>query len=290
MRSTRRLPVSVGAAAGVVALTLAALGGCTADNADHGLVTESKSASVDDGTASPMPPGKYQTLPQPCVAVSSDELKKLIPGATDYAGKESLTYDTGRRVGCTWQGATSDGTTRKLSIDIERVVSYDPGMSDEEQAEKDFDQRAAAAAIQLMPTGTPGGTATTPPAPPNSPTAPTPNAEGPSASASGTATITGGGTATGTGSDGNSPDVRPRELGNLGDDAFINDVLKTPASPATSATGPRRDVTLVFRTANVVVSVTYTQSSPRGGGDPDSSDLQKDAQQVAGQLESRIEN
>jgi hypothetical protein len=287
VRSTRRLPVSVGTAVGVVALTLAALGACTAGGADHGLVTDSKSASVDDGTASPLPPGKYQTLPQPCVAVSSDELKKLIPGATDYAGKESLTYDTGRRVGCAWQGATSDGTTRKLSIDIERVVSYDPGMSDEEQAEKDFDQRAAAASIQLMPTGTPGGTATTPPTPPNSPT---PNADGPTASASGTATGTGTGTDTGTGSDGNSPDVRPRELGNLGDDAFINDVLKTPASPATSATGPRRDVTLVFRTANVVVSITYTQSSPRGGTYPDSSDLQKDAQQVAGQLESRIEH
>jgi hypothetical protein len=198
--------------------------------------------------------------------VSPDELKKLVPGATDYAGKESLTYDTDRRVGCAWQGATPDGVSRTLSIDLERVVSYDPSISDEVQAETDFDRRAASVSPPLAPTGSPSGTATTPP-----PTSPTST-----------------GTSTPTGSATSSPDLLPRRLTNLGDAAFINDVLKTPPNPATSRIGPRRDVTLVFRTANVVVSITYDQSSPRGGTDPSSADLQKGAQQVAGQLKGRI--
>jgi hypothetical protein len=48
-------------------------------------------------------------------------------------------------------------------------------------------------------------------------------------------------------------------------------------------------VTLVFRTANVVVTVTYIQTAPSDGQAPRSSDLQEGAQNVAGQLESRIE-
>jgi hypothetical protein len=280
VRSTRRLPVSAGAAVGAVALALAALGACTGGGAHTGSATDSKSASVDGDTASPLPPGKYQTLPQPCVAVSPDELKKLVPGATDYAGRESLTYDTDRRVGCAWQGATSDGTSRTLSIDVERVVSYDPAVSDEAQAELDFDRRAGAASIPLTPTSAPGGTTTSPP-----PVSPTATATG-TAPGSGAGT----GTATSSASDDANPALQPRELPGVGNDAFINDVLATPKSPATSRTGARRDVTLVFRTANVVVSITYSQSAPRGGTDPSSPDLQKGAQQVAGQLESRIEH
>ncbi|MYS21275.1 hypothetical protein GA0115240_128519 [Streptomyces sp. DvalAA-14] len=271
---------------GVVALTLAALGACTGGGADHSPVTDSKSAAVDGATASPLPPGKYQTLPQPCSAVDADALKKLVPGATDYAGKESLTYDTDRRVGCMWQAATAQGVSHKLSIDVERVVSYDPAISDEEQAQKDFDQRAAAASIQLTPTGTPSGTTSPPAVGGTSADTLSGASTGPGAGSGSSSD----GSSTGTGSDGSNPDVRPRELPNIGDAAFINDVLHAPASPATTASGPSRDVTLVFRTANVVVSITYVQSSPRGGDDPDSADLQKGAQQVAGQLESRIEH
>jgi hypothetical protein len=266
--------VPAGAAVGVVALAVAALGACTVGGTGQGTASGSKSASVDGGSLSPMPPGKYKTLPQPCSAVSLNALKSLVPGATDYSGKESLTYDTDRRVGCAWQAATPDGVSRTLSIDLERVVSYDPSISDEVQAETDFNRRAAAVSPPLTPTGSPSGTATT--APPTSPTS--------SDSADGTST----GTSTPTDSATSSPDLLPRRLTNLGDAAFINDVLKPPASPATSKIGPRRDVTLVFRTANVVVSITYNQSSPRGGASPSSADLQKGARQVAGQLEGRI--
>jgi hypothetical protein len=55
------------------------------------------------------------------------------------------------------------------------------------------------------------------------------------------------------------------------------------------AAGPRRVVTVVFRTANVVVSVTYAASEPAGKTAPSSVDLQKDARQVAGQLEHQVE-
>ncbi|WNI17148.1 hypothetical protein [Actinacidiphila sp. ITFR-21] len=277
MRSTRRLPVSAGAALGVVALGLAVLGACTAGGTGADPAGDSASVAVDGTTASALPPGKYQTLPQPCVAVSADELKKLVPGATDYTGKESPTYDTDRRVGCSWQGATTDGTSRTLSIDFERVVSYNPSISDEVQAEMDFDRLATAASIPLSPAGTAAGTVSTPP--------PVPTGSGTAAGGAATGT----GTATGTGSDGGSPDLLPRRLTDLGDAAFINDVLKSPATPAASRVGPRRDVSLVFRTANVVVSITYAQSAPRDGAAPDSSDLQKGARQVADELESGIE-
>jgi hypothetical protein len=280
VRSTRRLPVPAGAAVGVFALALLSLGACTAGGSHAGPAADNKSVSVDGVTSSPLPPGKYRTLPQPCVSVDLSTLKKLVPDATDYEGTESLTYDTDRRVGCSWKAAGSDGTSRKLSVDVERVVSYDPGISDEVQAQFDFDQKSAAAAIP----GRPAGTATT--TPPQTPSG-TPTGNG---TATGTAAPTGGST-TGTGSDanGNAADYAPRQLSDVGDAAFINDVLTPPAHPATSATGPRRDVTLVFRTANVVVSITYAQSAPRGGNDPQSADLQKGAQQVADQLERKIE-
>ncbi|WP_329135183.1 hypothetical protein OG552_21040 [Streptomyces sp. NBC_01476] len=291
MRSTRRLPVPAAAAVGLVALALGALGACTPGGSDPSAATDSKSAVVAGGAASPLPPGKYQTLPQPCVSVSLDALKKLVPGAADYAGTEALTYDTDRRVGCAWQSAGTDGSTHKLSVDFERVVSYDPGISDEAQAELDFDRRAAAADIPLMPTGTPGGSVTTPATTP--PTGQTASTTPATPSGSGSATPGDGSpSASGTGSDGtgDAPDLAPRRLADVGNAAFINDVLHTPKNAATAPSGPSRDVTLVFRTANVVVSITYTTAAPRGGTDPDSADLQKDAQQVAGQLESRIES
>jgi hypothetical protein len=259
---------------------LGALSACTAVGNGSGTASDAKSVAAGDSTPSPLPPGKYQTLPQPCAAVDLDELKHLVPGAKDYAGAESLTYDTNRRVGCAWRSAAENGGSHSLNIDLERVVSYDPGVSDEVQAEQDFEQRAQAASISLTPLSgspadgvTPTGTGTD-------------AAGGKGADASKGTTGTDGSTdTTGTGSGGsaNGPDLAPRRLTDIGNVAFINDVLKTPAS------GPRRTVTVVFRTANVVVSVTYAASEPAGATAPKSLDLQKDAQQVAGQLEHKIE-
>jgi hypothetical protein len=272
-----------------VALAVAALGACTAGGTATGTASDGKTMPVGGSTAPPLPPGKYQTLPQPCSAVSLDALRKLVPGAKDYAGTEALTYDTDRRVGCGWQGTTADGATRSLSVDFERVVSYDPGVSDEVQAESEFDQRAAAASIPPPVSGTPTATATTPAA-----TTPTPTSTG-TAGAAGTAAGTtptgnasgppaaGGSGAMGADTSAGDPALAPRRLTGIGNEAFVNDVLKTPA------TGPRRVVTLVFRTANVVVSVTYSGAEPRGAQPAPSADLQKGAEQVATQLEHKVE-
>lgn len=271
MRTTRRLPAPAGARPSAVAamavtagLALATLGACTSPGSSADTAADQKSVAAGGGTtASPLPPGKYKTLPQPCTAVDMDTLKGLVPDAQDYAGTESLTYDTDRRVGCSWHSATAAGSSRTLSVDLERDVSYDPNVSDEVQAETDFERRAANASIPPLP---PGGTPTA--------TTPTPTATGTDPSA---------GQSAGTGSDGSSPDLLPRRLTDLGNGAFINDVLKT------SGGGPKRSVTVVFRTANVVVSVTYAASEPRGTAPATSADLQKGARDVAGQLEHKVE-
>jgi hypothetical protein len=282
-RSTRRvpagrgLPVAVGSAATVVAL--AALGACTTGGTSADSATDQKAAQLAGGgstsTVSPAPPGKYQTLPSPCTAVDADLLTHLVPAVPDVAGSEALTYDTSRRVGCSWRGTTAGGTSTTLRIDLERVVSYDPSISDEEQAGLDFTQKAADASIPPLSTATPTGQTTTTPA-------------GGAHTDTGTGTGAPGGTGntgnTGDNGDNASPDLLPRRLTDVGNAAFINDVLKPHSQP------PRRDVTLVFRTANVLVTVTYAVSSPRGGTPPDSADLQKGAQQVADQIERKVKD
>jgi hypothetical protein len=241
-----------------VVLAVTGLGACTAGGSSSGSSggSDGKSAPIAGSTVSPAPPGKYQTLPQPCLAVDLDSLKQLIPGAPDYAGQESLTYDTDRRVGCSWKGGTSDGTSRTLRIIVERVVSYDPTISDEVQADSDFREQAVAASIP------PAATTTAPTTPPGSTKEPANGGPGAVAGA----------------------DLAPRRLADVGNAAFINDIPRSA-----TATGPRRDVTLVFRTANVLVSVLYSQSAPRGGSAPQSAELQKGAHDVADQLERRIE-
>ena len=314
-RSARRLrPAAAGAA--VAALALAALAGCTGTGSSDAANTNSRPAPVDGAGVSPAPPGKYRTLPQPCSAVDLDSLKQLVPGATDYAGAEALTYDTDRLVGCAWKGRAADGSTSSLSLSVVRVVSYNPAVSDEVEAESDFEQKAAAASIPSAP---PSGGPTTNPqtTPPTSSGSSTANPDTGGTNSAGSAsggtqssgTASGGTDAggtdaggtpsagsTGTGSsnganaakdsnsaDSSSPDLAPRRLSHVGNTAFIDDVLKTRAS------GPNRTVTLVFRTANVIATVTYSQSAPHDAPSPKSLDLQKAAQKVAGELEGKVE-
>jgi hypothetical protein len=258
-RSKRRPPVAFCALA--LALAVGALSACTGGGTNS-TANDGKSAQLPyGGTISPAPPGKYKTLPQPCAAVDLDTLKALVPGGTDYAGTESLTYDTDRRVGCSWKATAPDGRSRALTIDMERVVSYDPAVSDEVEANSDFADLADAASIPTLPP--PGTTPTTTP-----PTTPTTGSDG--------------GTPP-TGAGGSSQDLSPRQLPDVGNAAFINDVHSTSKGTA------RRVVTLVFRTANVVVSIRYSQSSPAATPPPQSVDLQGGAQRVASQLEHRVE-
>lgn len=69
----------------------------------------------------------------------------------------------------------------------------------------------------------------------------------------------------------------------MGNAAFINDVLKARTAAS------HRDVTLVFRTANVLATVSYSASSAHDVQRLSSADLQKGAKQVAEQLEHRVE-
>ncbi len=290
-----------------MALAVAALGACDGHGTSAGKATAAKSLPAGGPTVSPAPPGKYRTLPQPCVALDLDALKQLVPGAGDYSGTESLTYDTDRRVGCKWQGRTPDGTARTLSVDLERVVSYDPAISDEVQAGEDFDQQAAAhqigpsaptstaattdgATAQSSSDGSSSGSSDTAgssgtagssagaDASGGTSTSGTSGASGTAGTAGGTANASGGSTNGGSGTA--APDLAPRRLTDLGNDAFLDDVTKGSA---------RRDVTVVFRTANVLVTVVYSETAAKGAPRPDSARMQQAAQQAAAQLERKVE-
>jgi hypothetical protein len=291
LRSPRRLPVAAGAA--VVVLAAGALAGCTGSGSSDSADGEGKSSPAGAATVSPAPPGKYRTLPQPCTAVDLNSLKKLVPGDKDYSGTEALTYDTDRLVGCSWKVAAADGASSSLSLSVVRVVSYDPAVSDEVQAESDFDQKASAASIPPTPSSG-SQTPSAPTTPSGSPSDTTSGSSGSSGSSNSTAsganpssTSTSTGTPNGANDtknvDSSSPELAPRHLAHVGNTAFINDVLKSRAS------GSSRTVTLVFRTANVLATVTYSQSSARHAQPPKSADLQKEAQKVAGELEKKVE-
>ncbi|MEU3461004.1 hypothetical protein ABZ721_13730 [Streptomyces sp. NPDC006733] len=245
-------------------LAVSGLSACTADGAKDPAAVDDRSA-VGEQKIVPAPPGKYRKLPEPCGALDPDTLKTLVPNAPDYAGDAELTYDTNRRVGCTWAGETAQGN-RYLQIDFERVVSYDPGVSDEAQAQSDYEAKALKAGIPTTP-GTPAATTTTPPPglptglpgqpPAGVPTAPT------------TSPTT-------------SPDLAPRLLAEVGNAAFIDDELMTRDS------GVHRDITLVFRTANVLVTISYSQWSADKTTVPQSADLQQGAELVADVLVKTI--
>lgn len=291
--SRRRLPVAAGAVLTVVAV--AALGACTGPGSSDSTDGDGKPVPVAGSSVSPAPPGKYRTLPQPCTAVDTSSLKKLVPGAKDYAGAESLTYDTDRLVGCSWKGTTTDGVSRSLTLSVVRVVSYDPAVSDEAQAASDFDKKATAASIPSSPPGgspatTSPTTATTTPSSPSSPSNAAAGSGGdgssgttPASPAASTSTSSSNGAIGSNGANGSSPDLAPRRLSGVGNAAFINDVAKKPGKTSS------RTVTLVFRTANVLATVTYTQSSPADAQPPKSADLQKDAEKVAGDLQHKVE-
>ncbi|MCZ0980021.1 DUF3558 domain-containing protein [Streptomyces diastatochromogenes] len=109
------------------------------------------------------PPGRYRTLFEPCGAVPQATLKDLLPGAATlpdaerdkaYRGVAAVTYDTDRRVGCTWKADTPD-TSDRLSLDIERVVSYDAAVSDDDRAQEVYARKQLAAGIPLPPTASP---------------------------------------------------------------------------------------------------------------------------------------
>ncbi|MEN2420178.1 hypothetical protein AABB02_19010 [Streptomyces rimosus] len=284
-----------GAALATAAALAATLTSCTGSSGSGGGATDTKGGDTAATTQS-AEPGKYRTLPEPCGLPSRNTLRRLLPPGGEesprdaekvYAGTADITYDTDRRVGCRWKREAPDGT-RHLSLDFERVVSYDPAVSDDDKAQNVYAKKELAAEL-------PAGTGSAKPTP-------TPSAKGgtgdgkPGADGDGQGTgkVTDGGKASPapTGSPSGSPStdpsaspgspVAPRVLDGLADAAFLNDKLITADS------GVHRDVSIVFRSSNVIVTITYDQWSADKAALPDSKDLQDKAQALAQELADRF--
>ncbi|WP_405195223.1 DUF3558 domain-containing protein [Streptomyces anulatus] len=280
-----------------VALLAALVVGCSAGSDSNANGADSKAGSP---TVTPAPPGKYETLPAPCRAVPRGMLKDLLPGAAGlpgdqqekvFRGSASVTYDTDRKVGCSWK-SDAPNATRSLSIDFERVVSYDPAVSDDDRADTVYAKKEKAAGLSSSATpgpdaekntGTPGekekGTgkgadAEKPEAPAGDATA----SADPSSSSSPSGGAAGEGGAGG-GSAGPEDALPSRVLDNLGDAAFLHD-LPTRAG----STAQHRTVSVVFRTSNVVVTVRYAEQPALVTQVPDSKELQEKAQALARKL------
>lgn len=162
-----------GAALATAAALAATLTSCTGGSGSGGGATDTKGGDTAATTQS-AEPGKYRTLPEPCGLPSRNTLRRLLPPGGEespqdaekvYAGTADITYDTDRRVGCRWKREGPDGT-RHLSLDFERVVSYDPAVSDDDKAQNVYAKKEQAAELpagtgSAKPTPTPsakGGT------------------------------------------------------------------------------------------------------------------------------------
>ncbi|MEU2224159.1 DUF3558 domain-containing protein [Streptomyces sp. NPDC018347] len=295
---------------GTAALLAALLAGCTSGSGDDG-ATDNANPGDAGTTAVAAQPGKYRTLPEPCGAIGHDTLDALLPGIqriTDpvqrdqaYQGEAALTYDTDRKVGCHWKVESADVTDR-LSVDFERVVSYDNTVSDDDQAQRLFQEKQAAADLP-------------PPSGPVPPASPTPTASGkgsPSGAASSSATdspskspVSDGpsdaskpadsadpsGASGAAGASGStdpdsgtaSAELQPRTLSDLGDEAYLDDQLGTSGS-----TAEQRTVTVVFRTSNVVVTIQYEEQPTATGAVPDSKEMQDRARDLAARLDDAL--
>ncbi|MBL1105435.1 DUF3558 domain-containing protein [Streptomyces sp. 5-8] len=290
---------------GTAALLAALLAGCTSGSGGDGATDNANPGDAGTSTVAAQP-GKYRTLPEPCGAVGHDTLDSLLPGIqqiTDpvqrdqaYRGEATLTYDTERKVGCHWKVESADATDR-LSIDFERVVSYDNTVSDDDQAQKLFLEKQTAADLPVVssssappatpaPTasskgsGSPDDAASASPASGSSPQSSKSSASSdPSGSPSGSAASSGAPGSPDAGSGATPADLQPRTLSDLGDEAYLDDELN-----AAGSTAEQRTVTVVFRTSNVVVTLQYEEQPTATGAVPDSKEMQDRAGNLASQL------
>ncbi|MGW5498112.1 DUF3558 domain-containing protein [Streptomyces olivaceoviridis] len=285
---------------GTAALLAALLAGCTSGSGDEGPTDNANPGDAGSATAAAQP-GRYRTLPEPCGAVGHDALDALLPGIqqiTDpaqrdkaYQGEAALTYDTDRKVGCRWKVESAEATDR-LSVDFERVVSYDNTVSDDDQAQRLFLEKETAADLPAPATSS---------APP--PSSPTPTASSSSSASASTKGSPGGAASPGsaTSSSANSPassgssgpsdassgaalsDLQPRVLTDVGDEAYLDDQLSTSGS-----TAEQRTVTVVFRTSNVIVTLQYEEQPMAMGTVPDSKEMQDRARNLASRLDDAL--
>ncbi|MER8234694.1 DUF3558 domain-containing protein [Streptomyces sp. NPDC094049] len=296
MQRKRYTPGRTGSTARTAVVLTLGLGlGIGLTGCSSGTPTDDVSLDAKAGPAAAVaPPGRYRTLFEPCRAVPQAALKDLLPGAAAlpdaernkaYRGVAAVTYDTDRRVGCAWKADTPD-TSHRLALDIERVVSYDGSVSDDDRAREVYDRKQIAAGIPLPPT-TPATIPTTPPATTTS-SAPHPSADttrAPGGNPTGTTTATASDRpATGTTGDPSNTGLEPRVLDGLGETAFLDEVLSK-----VGANGQQRAVSVVFRTSNVIVTVSYREQTTGSTEAPDSRELQEKARNLARLLAERLE-
>ncbi|MEU9675683.1 DUF3558 domain-containing protein [Streptomyces parvus] len=281
-----------------VALFAALAVGCSAGADSDANGTDSKAGTP---TVTPAPPGKYLTLPAPCRAVPRSTLKDLLPGAAElpgdqqdkvFRGSAAVTYDTDRKVGCSWK-ADGPNATRSLSIDLERVVSYDPAVSDDDRADTVYAKKEKAAGLSASaPPGPPdekdkkgeasegseGSGKAKDPADGDADAGATDSAD---PSPSGSDDASSGESTGGTPGSSSSPEeaLPSRILDDLGDAAFLQDLPKKAGSTAQHHT-----VSVVFRTSNVVVTVRYAEQPALVTQVPDGKELQEKAQALARKL------
>ncbi|MFH9499674.1 DUF3558 domain-containing protein [Streptomyces globisporus] len=272
-----------------VALLAALVVGCSAGADGNANGADSKAGSP---TVTPAPPGKYLTLPAPCRAVPRSTLKDLLPGAAElpgdqqdkvFRGSAAVTYDTDRKVGCSWK-SDAPSATRSLSIDFERVVSYDPAVSDDDRADTVYAKKEKAAGLSSSAT----------PGPPeekdkkgeeSEESGKTKDPAGADATGSADPSPSGSSSESGQGTDGAPGSSSPEEalpsriLDNLGDAAFLQDLPKRAGS-----TAQHHSVSVVFRTSNVVVTVRYAEQPALITQVPDGRELQEKAQALARKL------
>ncbi|MEU7485385.1 hypothetical protein [Streptomyces sp. NPDC042319] len=338
----RRSSVRGAAVAAAVALATLLTSCSGGSDADAG-ADDSKSG--DSTSSAPVAePGRFDSLPEPCGLPGRSTLRSLLPtdGASEtsaeadkvYRGQADITFDTDRRVGCRWKRETSEGS-RHLTVDLQRVVSYDGSASDDDKAQELYAKKELAAHI-------PSDAAKTPPV--RTPT-PTGSEKGSAGSEKGSAgekgsngtqgesgaadergdrpsggkgaaadpsgspsarqkgddetagrtpgkgsgdatqpsdTRTGEGDPSDSSGSDESPDtaasLAPRPLDDLGDAAFLDDALVTADS------GVHRDITVVFRSSNVIVTIEYDQWSTDTSVLPDRRELQEKAQKLAAEL------
>ncbi|MFJ1745885.1 DUF3558 domain-containing protein [Streptomyces sp. NPDC088116] len=306
---------------GLAAFLVVAAAGCSGGSGDDSSASDDKPGSPTTATAAQ--PGKYRTLSEACGSVPRATLRDLLPGAASlpedqqekvYQGTAAVTYDTDRRVGCNWKSDSPDAS-HQLAIDVERVVSYDPAVSDDQRAQEVYGEKEAGAKLPAAGTGTPSGTGSPSASSSNSgdtggaatsaPGADSPQgAKGSKGSNQDTAPQTGasatpvtpGGTRVGTGTASGDPSgnpsatpsgtpegLEPRVLDDLGDAAFLDDVLARSGSAA-----QHRTVSVVFRTSNVIVTVRYTEQPAHPAGLPDSKELQEKARGLARTLNDQL--
>ncbi|RNL72242.1 DUF3558 domain-containing protein [Streptomyces sp. I6] len=279
-----------GYAPGVAALLAALATGCTGGSADGGATSEAKAGETAGPVAAP---GKYRTLYEPCGAVERSMLRDLLPGAAElpdeqqekiFRGTAAVTYDTDRRVGCSWKADAPDAS-HNLRIDVERVVSYDQDVSDEQRALEVYTRKQDAAQLPAPTTGGQGGTGAPATGSPATGAEPSPGTTAPSsATASGASGAPGAPGASGaSGAPGAPEGLEPRVLDGLGDAAFLDDVLTR-----TGSTAQHRTVSVVFRTSNVIVTVEYGEQPARVTEIPDSEELQEKARGLARKLAERF--